>query len=62
MIKCCIGVAVVVILLEAFVLFEDIDLKEGDIVELASVAKGIQPQKITTKTNGMIISFLLINW
>ena len=61
MIKCSIDVAVV-ILLEVLVLFvKDIGCKEGDIVELAST-EGIQAQRITTKTNGMIISFLPINW
>ena len=61
MIKCCIGVAV---LSEVFVLFvKDIGLEEEeDIVELESATKGIQVQRITPKTNGMIISFLLINW
>jgi hypothetical protein len=68
MIKCCIGVVVptvAVVLSEIFVLFvKDIGLEEedGDIVELASAADGIQAQRITPKTNGMIISFLLINW
>ena len=68
MIKCCIGVAVptvAVVLSEVFVLFvKDIGLEEedGDIVELESATKGIQVQRITPKTNGMIISFLLINW
>ena len=70
MIKCCIGVAVptvaVTVLSEVFVLFvKDIGLKEedgDDIVELASPTKGIQVQRITPKTNGMIISFLLIIW
>ena len=67
MIKCCIGVAVVAVtvLSEIFVLFvKDIGLKEEkNIVELASPIKGIQAQRITPKTNGMIISFLLlINW
>lgn len=62
MIKYSIDVAVVV-LLEALVLFiKDIDCKEGNIVELASAAKGIEAQRITTKTNDMIISFLPINW
>jgi len=64
MIKCCIGVAVVAVavLSEVFVLFvKDIGLEEeDDIVEL-SAAKGIQAQRITPKTNGMIISFLVIN-
>jgi hypothetical protein len=71
MIKCCIGVAVptvaaaAAVLSEVFVLFvKDIGFEEdGDIVELASVAKGIQAQRITPKTNcKIIISFLLINW
>ena len=67
MIKCCIGVAVptvAVVLSEVFVLFvRDIGLEEEeDIVELESGTKGIQVQRITPKTNGMIISFLLINW
>jgi hypothetical protein len=67
MIKCCIGVAVptvAVVLSEVFVLFvKDIGLEEEeDIVELESGTKGIQVQRITPKTNGMIISFLLINW
>jgi hypothetical protein len=67
MIKCCIGVAVptvAVVLSEVFVLFvKDIGLEEEeDIVELESGIKGIQVQRITPKTNGMIISFLLINW
>ena len=63
MIKCCIGVAVVAVLSEVFVFFvKDIGVEEeDDIVELASAAKGIQAQKITPKTNGMIISFLVIN-
>jgi hypothetical protein len=45
MIKCCIGVAVVAVLSEVFVLFvKDIGLEEedDDIVELASAVKGIQ--------------------
>jgi phosphoenolpyruvate synthase/pyruvate phosphate dikinase len=69
MIKCCIGVAVptvAVVLSEVFVLFvKDIGLEEEeeeDIVELESGTKGIQVQRITPKTNDMIISFLLINW
>ena len=74
MIKCCMGVAVpivAVVLSEVFVLFvKDIGLEEEeeeeeeeeDIVELESGTKGIQVQRITRKTNGMIISFLLINW
>jgi hypothetical protein len=67
MIKCCIGVAVptvAVVLSEVNVLFvKDIGLEEEeDIVELESGTKGIQVQRITPKTNGMIISFLLINW
>jgi len=66
MIKCCIGVAVpaVVVLSEVFVLFvKDIDLEEeDDMFKLASAVKGIQAQRITEKTNGMIISFLLISW
>jgi hypothetical protein len=68
MIKCCIGVAVptvAVVLSEVFVLFvKDIGLEEeeDDIVELESGTKGIQVQRIIPKTNGMIISFLLINW
>jgi hypothetical protein len=65
MIKCCIGVAVAVVavLSEVFVLFvKDIGLEEeDDIVELSAAAKGIQAQRITPKTNGMIISFLVIN-
>jgi hypothetical protein len=66
MIKCCIGVAVptvAVVLSEVFVLFvKDIGLEEeDDIVELASAVNGIQAQRIIAKTNGMIISFLLIN-
>jgi hypothetical protein len=67
MIKCCIGVAVptvAVVLSEVFVLsVKDIGLEEEeDIVELESGTKGIQVQRIKPKTNGMIISFLLINW
>ena len=67
MIKCCIGVAVptvAVVLSEVNVLFvKDIGLEEEeDIVELESGTKGIQVQRITPKTNDMIISFLLINW
>jgi hypothetical protein len=61
MIKCCIGV--VAVLSEIFVLFvKDIGLEEdGDIVEVASAAKGSQAQRIIAKTNGIIISFLPIN-
>jgi len=66
MIKCSIGVAVVVVVLfEVFVLFvKDIGLEEenDDIVEIASAVKGIQAQTIIAKTNGMIISFLPITW
>ena len=67
MIKCCIGVAVptvAVTLSEVFVLFvRDIGFEEEeDIVELESGTTGIQVKRITPKTNGIIISFLLINW
>jgi hypothetical protein len=68
MIKCCIGVVVVivVVLSDVFVLFvKDIDLEDedGNIVKLASAVKGIQAQRITKKkTKGMSRSFLLISW
>jgi hypothetical protein len=62
MIKCCIGV--VAVLSEILLLFvKDIGFEEedGDIVEVASAAKGSQAQRIIAKTNGIIISFLPIN-